>query len=271
MVKSKFAASPISPTRKRRWSSARICSGFNFYPPSPRCIAPDKAREIIARLPRDSFNVALFVNEPKRGSAKSSAAATLPMAGQRIVACSFTARRARDYCRGWDMKVIKAFRLKEKHSLPAMNDFPADFYLLDSWSAGYGGSGTGVSLGVARRHRRRPSLFFRADCASTMSPQRSGEFGRSVSTFAAAWKRAQVLKIMANSKNLSLLPKVPDRRGHFGPYGGRYVAETLMPALTELERAYAQGAARSPFQARVCRFICTNMPAGKRRSISPSG
>jgi len=38
---------------------------------------------------------------------------------------------------------------------------------------------------------------------------------------------------------------VPDRRGHFGPYGGRYVAETLMPALTELERAYAQ-ARRDP-------------------------
>jgi len=37
-----------------------------------------------------------------------------------------------------------------------------------------------------------------------------------------------------------MLPKVPDRRGHFGPYGGRYVAETLMPALSELERGYAQ-------------------------------
>jgi tryptophan synthase beta chain len=45
---------------------------------------------------------------------------------------------------------------------------------------------------------------------------------------------------MGNSKNSSLLPKLPDRRGHFGPYGGRYVAETLMPALTELERGYAQ-------------------------------
>jgi len=33
---------------------------------------------------------------------------------------------------------------------------------------------------------------------------------------------------------------VPDRRGHFGLYGGRYVAETLMPALTELERAYTE-------------------------------
>jgi len=38
---------------------------------------------------------------------------------------------------------------------------------------------------------------------------------------------------------------VPDRRGHFGPYGGRYVAETLMPALAELESAYAN-ARRDP-------------------------
>ncbi len=50
---------------------------------------------------------------------------------------------------------------------------------------------------------------------------------------------------MPSSRNSFLLPKVPDRRGHFGPYGGRYVAETLMPALTKLERAYAQ-ARRDP-------------------------
>jgi len=31
----------------------------------------------------------------------------------------------------------------------------------------------------------------------------------------------------------------PDERGHFGEFGGRYVPETLMPALLELETAYA--------------------------------
>ncbi|MBU0991491.1 MAG: tryptophan synthase subunit beta [Proteobacteria bacterium] len=30
----------------------------------------------------------------------------------------------------------------------------------------------------------------------------------------------------------------PDLKGHFGPYGGRYVGETLMPAILELEEAY---------------------------------
>jgi len=30
----------------------------------------------------------------------------------------------------------------------------------------------------------------------------------------------------------------PDERGHFGPYGGRYVAETLMPLILDVEKAY---------------------------------
>jgi len=34
------------------------------------------------------------------------------------------------------------------------------------------------------------------------------------------------------------MQKLPDRVGHFGSYGGRYVSETLMPALLELEEAY---------------------------------
>ncbi len=34
--------------------------------------------------------------------------------------------------------------------------------------------------------------------------------------------------------------KLPDQLGHFGIYGGRYVSETLMPALLDLERAYLE-------------------------------
>ena len=32
--------------------------------------------------------------------------------------------------------------------------------------------------------------------------------------------------------------RLPDKQGHFGQFGGRYVSETLMPALFELEQAY---------------------------------
>lgn len=34
------------------------------------------------------------------------------------------------------------------------------------------------------------------------------------------------------------MKRLPDKGGHFGIYGGRYIAETLMPAVLELEKAY---------------------------------
>lgn len=42
---------------------------------------------------------------------------------------------------------------------------------------------------------------------------------------------------------------IPDRRGHFGPYGGRFVSETLMDALEELESLYERLAGDPDFQA----------------------
>jgi len=41
----------------------------------------------------------------------------------------------------------------------------------------------------------------------------------------------------------------PDDRGHFGQFGGRYVAETLMPLVLDLEREYAKAKADPAFQA----------------------
>jgi tryptophan synthase beta chain len=41
----------------------------------------------------------------------------------------------------------------------------------------------------------------------------------------------------------------PDERGHFGQFGGRFVAETLMPLILSLEEAYAAAKADPAFQA----------------------
>jgi tryptophan synthase beta chain len=41
----------------------------------------------------------------------------------------------------------------------------------------------------------------------------------------------------------------PDERGHFGIFGGRFVAETLMPLILELEKAYAAAKADPSFKA----------------------
>src|SRR3970040_566676 len=43
----------------------------------------------------------------------------------------------------------------------------------------------------------------------------------------------------------------PDSAGHFGPYGGRYVPETLMAPLEELERAYEESRGDAAFAAQL--------------------
>jgi tryptophan synthase beta chain len=48
---------------------------------------------------------------------------------------------------------------------------------------------------------------------------------------------------------------LPDPRGRFGDYGGRYVPETLIPALDELEHAYRGARADTAFQAELKRYL----------------
>lgn len=46
-----------------------------------------------------------------------------------------------------------------------------------------------------------------------------------------------------------VLKNLPDERGHFGPYGGQFVAETLMEPLRQLEAAYRELQASDEFRA----------------------
>ena len=47
----------------------------------------------------------------------------------------------------------------------------------------------------------------------------------------------------------------PDETGHFGIFGGRYVAETLMPLILSLEKAYTAAKADASFQAELDDFL----------------
>jgi tryptophan synthase beta chain len=47
---------------------------------------------------------------------------------------------------------------------------------------------------------------------------------------------------------------LPDSRGRYGVYGGRYVAETLVPALLELEQAYKRCRRDPGFRAELARY-----------------
>ncbi len=51
------------------------------------------------------------------------------------------------------------------------------------------------------------------------------------------------------------LRNAPDEAGHFGPYGGRFVAETLMPLILSLEKAYVEAKADPSFQKEIDYYL----------------
>ena len=51
------------------------------------------------------------------------------------------------------------------------------------------------------------------------------------------------------------LPTLPDERGHFGPYGGQYVPETLMALLEDLEAAYRAAKADPAYQEELDSYL----------------
>lgn len=49
----------------------------------------------------------------------------------------------------------------------------------------------------------------------------------------------------------------PDKTGHFGEFGGRFIAETLMPLMLEVEQAYNEAKSDAEFQ-RAFNYYCTH-------------
>src|SRR5215510_16057784 len=101
--------------------------GFNFYPRSPRYIAPPSARAIIERLPDDVVSVGVFVNEPLPEDVDE----ILRVSGARMAQLHGDESPA--YCAGVGAdRVIKALRIGEDFDARRVLDYPAAAILLDA-------------------------------------------------------------------------------------------------------------------------------------------
>jgi phosphoribosylanthranilate isomerase len=100
--------------------------GFNFYPASPRYIAPDRAAAIISGLPSAVSKVGVFVDEPPETVLQIARQAGMD------IAQLHGSESPGDYPQG--LRVWKAIRVGQAFSLPTLP--PAEAVLLDGASSG---------------------------------------------------------------------------------------------------------------------------------------
>jgi len=114
--------------------------GFIFYPPSPRSIAPDAARAIIAQLPPFVSTVGVFVDEAADIVKKLAATVGLNW-------LQLQGKEPPEYCRALDRRVIKVFRVQDEKSLADLAAYQgaAQAFLLDTYKKGQVG-GTGETF-----------------------------------------------------------------------------------------------------------------------------
>ncbi len=111
--------------------------GFVFAE-SPRRISPENAARIIRSLPPFLTCVGIFVDESVETVRKIARECQLNV-------LQFHGNESPDYCRKFMIKIIKAFRVGDEHSLKSMHHYQVDAYLLDTYRQGTPG-GTGQSF-----------------------------------------------------------------------------------------------------------------------------
>jgi phosphoribosylanthranilate isomerase len=150
--------------------------GFNFYPKSPRYIAPPSARAIIEQLPDDIISVGVFVNEPR----PEDVAEILRVSGTRMA--QLHGDESPDYCASVGAeRVIKALRVGDDFDGRRVLDYPASAILLDAFDAKlYGGTGRTANWTIAREAARLTRVFL----AGGLSPENIVEAIHSVEPFA---------------------------------------------------------------------------------------
>jgi phosphoribosylanthranilate isomerase len=119
--------------------------GLNFYPPSPRCLSIDRAREIRRTIGTRAGVVGVFVNASRDYIEERRCELNLDM-------IQFHGDEDESALSGWPVKVIRALRLRTDAPDAALPATVADFILLDTFHPElYGGSGQARPLSGLER------------------------------------------------------------------------------------------------------------------------
>jgi phosphoribosylanthranilate isomerase len=120
--------------------------GFIFYPPSPRFVLPDQAREITQWLPGSICRVGVFVDEDPEEVRRIKSFCGLDL-------IQLHGKESSDYCALFSPPVlIKAVSLGNEEDLAVLGDYPVKAILVDTASPGRpGGTGRTCDWSLAKK------------------------------------------------------------------------------------------------------------------------
>ena len=247
--------------------------GVIFWAPSPRAASEEQARRVREAVPAGVPLVGVFVDEdPERIDELVDVDRARPRAAARRRA----ARADRALRRARDPRRARRRRLRR----------PAG-------RARRSTTGRGARRATSRRCTRTGasraawsptgSCCSRAGSTRTTSRRRCARCGRTASTARAASRAPPASRITSACDASSPRPRrrdehhagldvqhAPDALGRFGRFGGRFVPETVMAALDELEAALATAFADPVLRGGAGRARRATTSAARRRSTSPS-
>jgi phosphoribosylanthranilate isomerase len=152
--------------------------GFNFYPPSPRYIAPAAAAEIIRRLPPFVTPVGVFANETDAEHVAALARVA------RVIAIQLHGPRFPESSGPLEgFLLIRAVAVREDFRPDELGRLKANAFLLDTFDPNlHGGTGKTFNWSMAREAARYGPIIL--ILAGGLTPENVGEAIREVRPFA---------------------------------------------------------------------------------------
>ncbi|MDD5697553.1 MAG: tryptophan synthase subunit beta [Victivallaceae bacterium] len=205
--------------------------GFIFYSKSPRGVTPEQVRELSAAVPAGVKKVGVFVNAPAAVIRK-----TVEFCGLDIVQLhgDETPEFARQLT---GVEVWKALRLDTAADAEYAAAYPADAILADTMTAEQrGGTGTTGNWRLAAELSRRRRVVLAGGITPSNLAEAVAQVQPAVIDVNSGVETAPGIK--DKDKITEIGKRLMNKKGFYGIYGGQYVAETLMPALHAVEKAF---------------------------------
>ncbi len=181
--------------------------GFIFYPPSPRFVKPDRAREIIQGLPGSTCRVGVFVDEDPEEVREIKRFCGLDL-------IQLHGKESPDYCAlFFPSLLIKAVSLGKEEDLAALGDYPVKAILMDASGPGQaGGTGRTCDWSLAKKAGERHRLILAGGlhpgnilvALETVSPQ-AVDVGSGVEAWPGKKDQEKVKNLVATVKGFSNL------------------------------------------------------------------